>query len=72
LDEVKDVRKLDLDVFLRLKKALTQKAQLFVLKGNLAHSGRSIEPSAASRIILQHRGARGGCIEDIDDYKADQ
>lgn len=68
-DEVKDVTNWNEDVILPLEKALTQQGGIAVLRGNLAPSGAVLKPSAASPLLLQHRG-RAVVFEDIDDYKA--
>lgn len=68
-DEVKDVRNWNEDVILPVDKALTASGGIAVLRGNLAPGGAVLKPSAATAILMQHRG-RAVVFEDIDDYKA--
>jgi L-arabonate dehydrase len=52
-----------------LDNALVEDGGLAVLRGNLAPNGAIIKPSAASPLLMKHRG-KAVVFEDIDDFKA--
>lgn len=56
------------DVILPREKALTDNGGIVVVRGNLAPDGAIIKPSAATKLLMKHRG-RAVVFEDIDHYK---
>ena len=57
------------EVITTLDKPLIDEAGIAVLKGNLALNGAVIKPSAASPVLMQHRG-KAVVFENIEDYHA--
>jgi dihydroxy-acid dehydratase len=57
------------EVIASLDKPLIDEAGIAVLKGNLALNGAVIKPSAASPVLMQHRG-KAVVFENIEDYHA--
>jgi dihydroxy-acid dehydratase len=57
------------DVIKAFGEPFKEKAGIAVLRGNLAHDGAVIKPSAASPRLLEHRG-RAVVFESIEDFHA--
>jgi len=57
------------EVIASLDNPLIDEAGIAVLKGNLALNGAVIKPSAASPVLMQHRG-KAVVFENIEDYHA--
>jgi L-arabonate dehydrase len=57
------------EVIYGIDKPIIEEAGIVVLKGNLALNGAVIKPSAATPVLMQHRG-RAVVFEDIEDYHA--
>jgi len=68
-DDVCSAKNWNADVIRSFGNPLTPQGGIAVLRGNLAHNGAVLKPSAASPHLLQHRG-RAVVFNDIDDYKA--
>ena len=68
-DRLTEAEVFDDEVIRPLSNPLVDQGGLAVLRGNLAPNGAILKPSAATPVLMQHRG-RAVVFDDIDDFKA--
>ncbi|GGM86601.1 dihydroxy-acid dehydratase [Shewanella xiamenensis] len=68
-DNVKEAPCYNQEVIMSLENPLVENGGIRVLRGNLAPRGAVIKPSAASALLMQHRG-KAVVFESFDDYNA--